>query len=111
MPYAGTPWVKQGQLLTQAGQTIQVDSPQWFVWLQTATRFCYSPRHTSYRFTARKEKRRRGFFWYGYLKSGLKLHNVYLGKPERFTAAFLDQACDRLVQKTRQERSPTSGNG
>lgn len=103
MPYTGTPWVVQGVLLTQTDQRIVVDSPEWFVWLKTATSFCYSPSHISYRFTARKEKRRNGYYWYGYLRNDRKLHNVYLGRSERFTAAFLDQACNRLVQKIRSE--------
>ena len=110
MPYTGTPWVQQGTLLAQPDQRIVVDSPEWFAWLQTATRFCYSPDHTSYRFTARKEKRRHGYYWYGYLRNDRKLHNAYLGKSERLTAAFLDQACDRLVQKSRQERKRRAEN-
>jgi hypothetical protein len=102
MPYAQTPWVQRGQLITETGQQIFVDSPAWFDWLQTATRFCYSPDHTPYRLTVRKEKRRHRSYWFGYLKHNRKLHNIYLGKTERLTKSFLDQACDRLVQKAGQ---------
>lgn len=99
MPYVGTPWIRDGQLVTANGERIVVDSPTWFAWLKTATRFCYSPGHSSYRLTARKEKRRHTFYWYGYLKKDTKLHNIYLGKSEQLTRARLDEACRKLLQK------------
>lgn len=105
MPQAGTPWLKDGSLVTAAGQHMMVDSPAWFAWLETATRFCYSPGHTYYRLTARKEKRRHRFYWYGYLKNDGKLHNVYLGKSESLTKARLDWACNQLIQKASQQKS------
>ncbi len=100
MPQKETPWVKQGQLLIPGeALPIALDTPAWFHWLQTATRFCYSDQHTTYRLTARKEKRRNSSYWYGYLKIDRKLHNAYLGKAERLTQAFLNQVLAQLVQK------------
>ncbi len=99
MPHTGTPWVKEGTLITASGETIFVDSPAWFAWLTTATHFCYSARHSTYRLTVRQEKRRHGFYWYGYLKIQGKLHNAYLGKSDRLTQAHLEQTCARLVRK------------
>lgn len=98
MPQTGTPWVKQGQLRTQTG-TIVLDTPAWFGWLETATRFCYSSQLTVSRLTARKEKRRGFFYWYGYLKEAGKLHNTYLGKSECLTQAHLDHALTKLARK------------
>jgi hypothetical protein len=111
MPYRGTPWVKQGRLMTETGQSITIGSPSWFDWLQTATRFCYSPENSTYRLTARKEKRRQNSYWFGYLKIGRKLHNIYLGKAEGLTKTRLDEACDQLVQKSRQKRLPQKTQG
>jgi LuxR family maltose regulon positive regulatory protein len=102
MPQTGTPWVRQGQLLTRGNAPIGLDTPAWFGWLETATRFCYSARHTFFRLTARKEKRRGIFYWYGYLKNEGKLHNIYLGKSERLTQAYLDAALSRLARKAQE---------
>lgn len=99
MPYAHTPWIKGGKLITETGQWIVLDTPDWFRWLQTATRFCYSSSRSVDRLSARREKRRHTFYWYGYVKSASKLHNIYLGKSEQLTAARLDWACEQLRQK------------
>ena len=103
MPYAGTPWIRQGQLITDGGKRIVVGSSVWFAWLQTATSFCYQPDNSADRLTARKEKRRHQFYWYGYAKNAAKLHNVYLGKSEQLTRVRLDQACAQLTQKVMQQ--------
>ena len=99
MPYANTPWIKEGKLITETGQWIVIDTPEWFQWLQTATSFCYSSSRSIDRLTARKEKRGHNFYWYGYSKNALKLHNIYLGKSEKLTIAHLDWACDQLKRK------------
>lgn len=104
MPYAHTPWIRQGHLILGTGQRINLDSPAWFHWLETVTRFCYSSSRNSSRLTARKEKRRHTFYWYGYLKSAAKLHNIYLGKSDQLTRARLDWACDQLEQKACRSR-------
>lgn len=103
MPYAGTPWVKKGRLITATNQWIEMDSPAWFRWLQTANRFCYTSSRSTNRLTARKEKRRHSYYWYGYAKKASKLHNIYLGKSEHLTAAHLDWACEQLAQKARKQ--------
>ena len=106
MPYAPTPWIRQGKLITESGQWIVVDTPDWFRWLQTAPSFCYSSsRNPAKRLSARKEKRRHTFYWYGYSRNASKLHNIYLGKSEKLTAAHLDRACDQLERKTYPARS------
>jgi len=100
MPYTGMPWIRQGQLVLETGERIRLDSPDWFRWLETATRFCYSSSYSADRLTARKEKRRQNFYWYGYVKNASKLHNIYLGKSERLTRLRLDEACRKLSQRT-----------
>ena len=101
MPHTNTPWIKHGQLPAPDGTTILLDTPAWFAWLQTADRFCFSSPHHSYRFTARKEKRRGHYYWYAYMKNASKLHNIYLGKSERLTLAYLEQAALKLIHKAR----------
>ena len=104
MPYANMPWIQQGQLVLETGPRIPLDTPAWFRWLETATHFCYTSARTPDRLTARKEKRRHAYYWYGYLKNASKLHNTYLGKSPQLTSARLEQACDQLVRKAQQTR-------
>ena len=104
MPYTAMPWIKQGQLPGPDGVTIQLDSPAWFAWLETADRFCFASQHLAYRFTARKEKRRGHFYWYAYMKNASKLHNIYLGKSERLTLDYLEQTALKFIHKAHQAR-------
>lgn len=104
MPHSNTPWVRNGQLLTPTGQRIHLDTPAWFTWLETIPSFCYSSRDPLWRLTVRREKRRHQTYWYGYLKNDAKLHNVYLGKTPQLTQARLEQACQELARKARQEK-------
>jgi hypothetical protein len=108
MPQKDTPWIRRAQLPRSDGPPIQVDTPAWFAWLETADRFCYASQHHTYRFTARKEKRRGHFYWYAYMKDASKLYNIYLGKSERLTLAYLEQAAARLRHKARQSRNSHS---
>jgi hypothetical protein len=105
MPYANMPWVRRGEVAIPTGG-IAVDSPQWFAWLDTVSSFCYSSQSSSMRLTARREKRRQQFYWYGYCKVDAKLHNVYLGKREQLTQDRLEQACQQLWRKVRKEEAP-----
>lgn len=99
MPYANTPWVRGGKVVTAAGERILVDSLAWFAWLETISSFGYSSPAHLYRLTLRCEPRRGQRYWYAYCKIDTKLHNIYLGKRERLTQARLEQACRQLSQK------------
>jgi LuxR family transcriptional regulator, maltose regulon positive regulatory protein len=104
MPHGNNPWVRNGQVITDSGQRLRLDSPAWFAWLETIPSFCFSSRNPLWRLTVRREKRRRQTYWYGYAKSDAKLHNVYLGKTAQLTQARLEQACQELAHKVRQEK-------
>ncbi len=108
MPHNDTPWIRRGQLPRPDDTPILVDTPIWFAWLETVDRFCFASQQHAYRFTARKEKRRGHFYWYAYMKDDAKLHNIYLGKSERLTLAYLEQAAARLRHKARQSRNSRS---
>lgn len=104
MPYANTPWVRGGKVVTAQGERILVDSPAWFAWLETISTFCYSSPSHLYRLTLRCEPRRRQRYWYAYCKIDAKLHNVYVGKSERLTQACLEQVCRQLSLKAMEAR-------
>lgn len=109
MAYAGTPVIRRQRLwVANAATAIQIDTPAWFRWLQTATSFSYplgAP--TFYRLTVRKEKRRHDWYWYAYLKTDSKLHNAYAGRTHTLSAARLDQVAQTLLQKVQQSTAQT----
>jgi len=75
--------VEDGMLVNAANDTdsipVPVNSAAWFAWLETAAAFAFiSP---SGSFTARKERRARGgWYWKAYHNKRGVLHRVYLGK-------------------------------
>lgn len=99
MAYAHTPTVHRGILVTEQGERIVLDSPQWQAWLEEATCFSYASHATGYRFTARKERRRQRWYWYAYLKHDTKLHNAYLGPAQSLTIVRLDRVGQALARK------------
>lgn len=107
MAYTGTPLVRKQRLwLDQAATDIYLDTPAWFLWLQTATHFSYalgSP--TYYSLTLRQEQRRHGWYWYAYLKTEAKLHNAYAGRTDALTTQRLDQVAQALLAKVRHHAS------
>jgi LuxR family transcriptional regulator, maltose regulon positive regulatory protein len=92
----------------QATPVCTLDSPTWFAWLETATTFRYfsqqnlSMGHHCYLpfrpISLRKEKRRRGYLWYAYLKTHGCLHKRYVGKSSALTAARLEDIAAMLNQ-------------
>jgi LuxR family maltose regulon positive regulatory protein len=102
MAYKGTPVVRNHMLLLDdPPQRIQLDSPAWWAWLETAAAFNYMPPHSYYSLTLRKEKRRQCWYWYAYLKVDSKLHNAYVGRSADLTAARLQQLMQTLLEKIR----------
>lgn len=103
MAYIGTPLVRKQRLwLDQAATDIYLDTPAWFLWLQTATHFSYalgSP--TYYSLTLRQEQRRHGWYWYAYLKTEAKLHNAYAGRTATLSSSRLDHVAQALLAKVR----------
>ena len=99
MPYAGTPWVRNGEVVDGEGVGVLMDTPAWFAWLDQVSSFCYSSSSCLARLTVRQEKRRGNSYWYAYSKTDAKLHNIYLGKTERITQLQLEAACQRVWRK------------
>jgi hypothetical protein len=85
---------------------IPLDTPAWFLWLQTATHFSYAlGRPTYYCLTFRHEKRRHSWYWYAYLKIDSKLHNVYAGQTAALTTQRLQRVAQKVVDKVIQAQS------
>jgi hypothetical protein len=100
---AKTPKV-QGEQLYLAGDTkpiCQLDTPEWFVHLETITSFrYYTPQQITvsrgYRrsmrpISVRKEKRRQGHLWYAYIRTHGQLYRRYVGKTAVLTQGKLDE--------------------
>lgn len=104
MPQTEMPVLRNGYLYLMNQPPIVVDTPAWFAWLLQANRFCYRPAASTYRLTLRKEKRRRGFYWYAYLKNDRKLHNAYAGRTSDMTRQRLQQVFDQLMEKVISQR-------
>ena len=76
----GTPQVQDGVVYPRpAGDhgavAIAVGTPAWYAWLERTPTFAFA--HAGGTFTARKERRRGGQYWYAYRRRQGKLHTTY----------------------------------
>ena len=68
--------------------TISIGTAKWYSWLEQHHSFTFeTPRMT---FTARKEQRPGGWYWYAYRRSQGKLRTAYLGKSAELTLERLN---------------------
>src|SRR3954454_6830524 len=74
---------------------ISVDSPQWFNWLEQHSAFSFE--HARGSFTARKERRAGGFYWYAYRRQQHKLRTAYLGTSHALTLTRLNTVAQTLT--------------
>jgi hypothetical protein len=103
-PATPSPQVRQRQLYVDCAtgphRVCALDSAAWFTWLESAAAFRYQTTATfslahgytrpAAAISLRKEPRRRGFFWYAYLRKGGQLLKRYVGRSAALTAARLD---------------------
>jgi LuxR family maltose regulon positive regulatory protein len=97
-----TPHVSDGILTFHSGtqeRTISVGSADWWAWLEGEeyTSFHFSNQLGS--FTARRERKHGGRYWYAYRKQQGKLHKAYLGKARELTPARLDAVAALLSEQ------------
>jgi LuxR family maltose regulon positive regulatory protein len=96
-----TPHVEHGTLLLgrpDAEQTIAVDSPAWFLWLETATAFSFAGPTGTY--VARRERAssgRGGWYWRAYQHREGTRRRAYLGKPTELTLERLQAVAASLA--------------
>src|SRR5439155_2416357 len=74
--------------------TIVAGSAEWFAWLEHHCSFRFETDCTA--FTARKEQRPGGWYWYGYRRKQGKLRSAYLGKSEELTLGRLSSIAEIL---------------
>src|SRR5438445_12881800 len=79
-----------------AGETITSSTAAWYAWLEQHRSFCFETAQST--FTARKEKRPGGWYWYAYRRKQGKLHTAYLGKSEELTLERLNTVATALEQ-------------
>jgi predicted ATPase/DNA-binding CsgD family transcriptional regulator len=109
------PKAHDGYLQQLATQGIPLDSitigtEAWFNWLEQHHSFSFETGNL--RFTARKEQRPGGWYWYAYRRSQGRLHSVYLGRSEELTLERLNttaQALKRAGEALENETHQTHG--
>jgi len=89
----GIPKARGGSLHQYAdGDTsldpIIIGTAAWYSWLEQHRSFCFEAGRMT--FTARREQRPGGRYWYAYRRSHGKLHTAYLGKSEDLTLERLN---------------------
>lgn len=86
------------------GPRIQLDTPQWFAWLEQSNnlRFSYALYNDQQGYidgfmTVRKEKRQRGrFYWSVYRRQQKRLRKIYLGPSDVLTLNKLEEVANML---------------
>ena len=86
---------------------VVVGSEMWYTWLAEEQNRSFSFRNALGTFTVRRERKRHGWYWYIYRKSGGKLRKAYLGKAEELTLERLSLGATTLVAQ--RERSDDIG--
>src|SRR5437667_5313522 len=76
---------------------VVVGSERWYSWLAEEQNRSFSFRNALGTFTVRRERKRHGWYWYIYRKSGGKLRKAYLGKAEEVTFERLGFLAATLV--------------
>jgi predicted ATPase/DNA-binding CsgD family transcriptional regulator len=95
----GIPKVNHGLLKEQtvngtSSASITIGTVEWYAWLEHHRSFSFETAHST--FTARKEKRPGGWYWYAYRRKQGKLHTAYLGKSGELTLERLNTVASVL---------------
>jgi LuxR family maltose regulon positive regulatory protein len=89
---------------------IALDSPAWFAWLADDTQHSFHFTHASGDFTARKERKQRGhWYWVAYRQVRGTLYKTYVGKSETLTHARLCAAAATLAHAADVARAVPTG--
>lgn len=79
MAGAHLPFVRGGWLHRPDGPRVAVGSPEWWSWLDDPAVATVRVEDTDPAFSARRERRGAGRFWYAYRRTGGTLRKVYRG--------------------------------
>ncbi len=77
-----------------------VGSESWYAWLANEQNQSFSLKNRLGTFTARRERKRNGWYWYIYHKRNGKLRKAYLGKTEKLTLERLNAVATALVSQS-----------
>ena len=94
------PTIRNGTLHEDAEETasreaIVVESVAWYAWVEHHRSFRFEcPAST---FTARKERRAGGWYWYAYRRQAGRLHTAYLGRSAELSATRLQAIAAALA--------------
>lgn len=104
-----TPQVRDGVLIYRDGmhtRNAQVEGDAWWQWLEAPDTTTFQVVTSSGGFTARREQRRGGQYWYAYRRRHGRLAKAYLGKSRELSLARLAAMAERLAAA---EDRPTCG--
>ncbi len=97
-----TPHINDGVLTFRDAMhehTIPVGSPLWWQWLAAETSTSFRFEHPLGHFTARRERKHDGWYWYAYRKRGRALRKAYLGKSADLTLDRLQRVAASLAAR------------
>ncbi len=77
---------------------IVVGSPSWYAWVEHHRSFRFD--HPAGSFTARKEQRAGGWYWYAYRRQAGRLRTAYLGRSAELSVTRLDAIVAALAGET-----------
>src|SRR5712691_1077540 len=102
-----TPRVERGVLVSPNARVgpVSVGSQQWFSWLAEYNTISFFFAHEAGSFTARKERRKRGgWYWIAYRSRGGRLSKTYLGRSEDLTLERLREVTALLTGQLKQHQ-------
>lgn len=85
---------------------VVVGSDAWYTWLADQQVQSFSFKSYLGAFTARRERKRHGWYWYAYLKREGKLRKAYLGKTEEMTLERLNAVASALASQGNLDDGP-----
>jgi hypothetical protein len=86
-----------GAILYTDTDGVRLETPAWYDWLAQYTTFYFESPDGM--FTARREVRAKGSFWYAFRRVRRKLYKCYLGRSADLTRQRLQQVACQLDER------------
>src|ERR1700682_2548936 len=80
--------------------SVVVGTDAWYAWLANSQIHSFSFQNQPGAFTARRERKRHGWYWYAYRKRAGKLHKAYLGKTGDISLERLNAVAGALTDQS-----------
>lgn len=101
------PLVSGDCLLLPEQAAVMVGSDAWYTWLTSESTRSFTLRSHLGTFTARRERKRNGWYWYIYRKQQGKLSKAYLGKAKEISLERLTAVAEALISRVHAESTET----